>query len=87
MSGEALELVCLVPIDAEVMELHLRLGPGQRDRAVERADVVGPVDDVEQLFPGIGDQGPEVDVRGCARLEADPPAQHEDRVEDSSGRP
>ena len=86
MSGETLELVRLVPIDAEVMELHLRLGPGKRDRPVERADVVCLVDDVEQLFPGLSDQRPEVDARGCARLEADPPAQHEDRIENRSGR-
>ena len=42
MSGETLEFARLFPVDAEMMELHLRLGPGERGRPLERADVVGP---------------------------------------------
>ena len=37
VSRETLEETGFARIDAEVMELHLRLGPGERGRAIEGA--------------------------------------------------
>src|SRR5690348_3846591 len=39
MTGEALEKTRLPRLDAKIVELHLRLGPGQRGRAVVCGDV------------------------------------------------
>ena len=47
--GETLEEMRFVGVDAEVMELHLRLGPGERDRALEGGGVVMLVDQIERL--------------------------------------
>ena len=48
VAGETLEQAGLARIDAEVVELHLRLGPGQRGRPLEGGGVAMLVDEVEQ---------------------------------------
>ena len=47
VAGEALEQAGLARIDAEMVQLHLRLGPGQRGRALEGGGVAMLVDQVE----------------------------------------
>ena len=49
VSGQALELTGLAPVDTEVVQLHLGLGPSQRGGALERADVVVLVDQIQDL--------------------------------------
>ena len=51
--GEALEEVRLVGVDAEVMELHLGLGPGERRGALERGRLAVLVGEVEDLARAI----------------------------------
>ena len=52
MAGETLEQAGFARIDAEMMELHLRLGPGQRGRPLERGGVAMLVDEVEHRLAG-----------------------------------
>ncbi len=47
--GEALKEVCFAGADPEMTELHLRLGPGQRGRAVERHGAVMLVHQIERF--------------------------------------
>ena len=61
--GETLEELRFVGPDAEMMELHLRLGPRQGDRALEGGRVMVLVDQVERLVAGRRDQRPERDAR------------------------
>ncbi len=48
MPRQTLEQARFARIDAEVMELHLRLRPGQRGGAIKRRSVTVLVDEVEQ---------------------------------------
>ncbi len=52
MARQALEQAGFARVDAEMMELHLRLRPGQRRRPLERGDVPMLVDEVEHRFAG-----------------------------------
>ena len=70
MVGEALEEVRLVGADAEMVELHLRLRPGQRDRALEGRRVVVLVGQVERFAARRRDQRPERDARRGSRRNA-----------------
>ena len=65
---EALEELRFVRPDTEMTELHLRLGPRQRDGALEGGRVMVLVDQVERLVAGRRDQRPERDAdRGARR--------------------
>ena len=48
VSGETLEQARFARIDAEMMQLHLRLRPGERRRPLEGGCVAMLVDEVEQ---------------------------------------
>jgi hypothetical protein len=50
MAREALEGTCLTRIDSEVVELHLRLGPGKSRRPLQGGGVTMLVDEVTQRF-------------------------------------
>ena len=50
MSRETLERTCLARTDSQVVELHLRLGPGESRRPLEGGGVAMLVDEVEQRF-------------------------------------
>ena len=50
MSSEPLEQPRLTPVDVEVMELHLRLGPGQSRRSPEGCHVPVFVYEVEDCL-------------------------------------
>ncbi len=73
-------------IDAEVVQLHLRLGPSERGGTFECADVVVLVDQIEHILARGGDHGPEIDARRRARGYSHAAAQGEDRVEHRPGR-
>src|SRR4029453_1632683 len=84
--GEALEEVRLVQLDAQMVELDLRLGARERDHAIEGRRIpifVGEVDD--GLARG-GHHGGERDPRGGAGGELDAGPQAEDRGEHRAGR-
>ena len=66
MAGETLKQAGLAGIDAEMMQLHLCLGPGQRRRALERGGVAMLVHQIQHLFARFGDHGPEGDAHGRA---------------------
>ena len=51
MIGETLEQVRLVRDDAQMVQLHLSLGPGQRLRPIERDRITMPVGQIEHVFP------------------------------------
>ncbi len=61
VSGQALVLPALLAVDAEVVQLHLGLRPSERGRALERADIVVLVDQIEDLRARRGDHRPEID--------------------------
>ena len=84
--GETLVLFCRTAIDAEMVQLHLGLGPGERGSALERAGIVVLVDQIEDVLPRRGDHGPEIDARRRTRRYPHPAAQGEDRIEHRSGR-
>ncbi len=50
--GKPLEQVRLVGIDLEMMELRLRLGPGECARTLERGRVTIVVGEIERLLSG-----------------------------------
>ena len=79
MVGETLEEVRFVGPDAEMMELHLRLGPRQGDRALEGGRVMVLVDQVESLVAGRRDQRPERDAGRGPRRNPHAAAKTEDR--------
>ena len=84
--GQTLVLSCLAPVDAEVVQLHLGLGPGERGGALERADVVVLVDQIEDVLARRGDHRPEIDARRRSWRDPHPTAQGEDRIEHRPGR-
>ncbi len=79
--GEPLEEMRVVGRDAQMMKLHLRLGPGQHRRALERHRVVMLVGKVEQGLACRRGHRPEREPRGAAARDSHPPAQAEDRIE------
>jgi len=75
VSRETLEQACLARIDSEVVELHLRLGPGKSRRPLEGGGVVMLVDEVKQRFTRGCDHGPKGNVydrAGCDPRSAHP---------------
>ena len=86
VAGEALEQAGLVRVDAQVEQLDLRLGPGQKAGALERGRVVMLVGQAEHVAARGRDEGPERDVRGGSRCQPDAAAQTEDRIEHGAGR-
>src|ERR1700679_599990 len=71
----------LVGIDAQMMQLHLRLRPRQRRRALESGRVVMLVDQVERFGARRRDDGPERDPRRRSSRNAQTPAHAEDWIE------
>ncbi len=67
-------------------QLHLRLGPGKHGGACKRSAVAMLVHQIQQLCTRIGDDGPEGDPGRRARLDAQPLAHREGRVEHDPGR-
>ena len=84
--GQALEQVGLVRPDAEVVELDLRPGPGQRRRALEHRGIAILLGEREGLVARRRDQGREDDAGAGRRRQAHPPPQAEDRIEHRAGR-
>src|SRR3972149_11354685 len=82
MAREALEEARLLRVDAEMAQLHLRLGPRQCGRAVEGGRVLMLVDQVQGLATGRRDDRPERDARRPARRYPHATAQREDGIED-----
>src|SRR5271167_4043794 len=71
----------LVGIDAQMMQLNLRLSPRERRRALECGRVVMLVDQVERFGPRRRDDGPEGDPRRRSSRNAQAPAHAEDRIQ------
>ena len=67
VAGETLELAGIPRAQAQMVELHLGLGPCQCGRALEGRHHPVLVDQVEHRFPARADHRPETDVRGCSR--------------------
>ncbi len=86
MAGETLEQAGFARIDAEVVELHLRLGPGQRGRPLEGGGVAMLVDEVEHRLAGSCDHRPEGDAHDRAGRDPHAAAQGEDRIEHGADR-
>ncbi len=78
---QALEQAGLGCRDAQVPQLHLRLGPGQRAGAHECVGVVVLVEQVQHLLAGRRYDSPEGNACRGAGCHAHPVAQREDRVE------
>jgi hypothetical protein len=86
VSGKTLEQPRFAWINAEVMELHLRLRPRQRGRPLEGGDVPMLVGKVEHGSAGRGDHRPEGDTHDGAGCDAHAAAQGEDRIEHDADR-
>ena len=84
--GEALKQARLAGGDAEMMQLHLPLRPGQRRGARECGRIAMLVDAIEKRFAAGGGDRPEGDANGRARRDANASADGEDRIEDSADR-
>src|SRR6266852_388496 len=76
----------LIGADAQVMQLHVRLGPREGDSALERGYVVMLVGLIEGIGAGRRDHCPESYSRCGAGRDADPSAQTEARVEHGADR-
>ena len=85
MAGEALEERRLVAGDAQVVQLHLSLGPRERGGTIERCAVAVLVGQVEHLAARRCDQRPECDADGRARWDPHAATEAEDRVEHGPG--
>ena len=85
VSGKTLVLARLGSIDAEVVQLHLGLGPGQHGGALKRAHVMVLVDQIQRRLAGRGDHRPEINAGSRPRRNPHTPAQGEDRVEHRAG--
>ena len=72
--GDALKVLGLVEVDAEISQLHLRLGPGKRLGAFEHGCVTVLVGQCDGLLAARGQDGPEGDARRGARRHAHPSA-------------
>ncbi len=81
MARDPLEQAGFGRIDAEVVELHLRLGPGQRGRTLERGGVAMLVDEIEHRRPRRCNDRPEGDADDRAGCHTHTAAQSEDRIE------
>ena len=86
VTGQTLEQAGLAGRDAEVMQLHLRLRPGEGRGARKSCRVAMPVDNVEQGFARRGRHRPEGNARHGARRDPHAAAQGENRVEHGADR-
>ena len=68
-------------VDAEMVQLHLRLGPGQRRRALEGVGVVVLVDQVEQRSRATARPASRTRCAPCRRPESARGGAGEDRIE------
>ena len=85
MTRQTLEEVGFVGVDAEMVELHLRLGPREGDGALEGRRVVMFVGQVEHFAARARDQRPERDPRRGPWRKPDAAAKTEDRIEYGAG--
>ena len=83
---EALKKPGFAGIDAEVMQLHLRLGPSQRRCALIGRRVPMFIDAIQERSAGPSSHGPEGDASRGARSDTDTSAQREDRIEHGPDR-
>ena len=72
-----LEQMRLFRANAQVMQLHLRLGPGQRQSALERPGIPILVREVQHLLSRGSDDGRENQMRRGSRRDVDRAAQTE----------
>ena len=86
MACEALKKSSLAWFDAEMMKLHLRLGPRQRRCALIGRRVPMFVDAIQQRCAGSRRHGPERDANRGPSRHANATAQREDRIEHGSDR-
>src|SRR5258708_38032044 len=86
VADQTLEQAGLAWIDADVVELDLRLSPGERGRPLKRSCVAMLVDQVEQGLARGRDHGPKSDARGRPGCDLHTPAQGEDRIEHRADR-
>src|SRR5215208_2112463 len=84
--GEPLEEVGLVRFDAKVVELDLRLSPGEGGCALERAGLTELVGQIQDVVPGLRDDCRERHAGGRARREPNAAAKAEDRIEYGADR-
>ena len=85
MTRQTLEEVGLVGVNAEMVKLHLRLGPREGDGALESRWVVVFVGQVERFAARGRDQRPERDPRRGPWRKPDAAAKTEDRIEYGAG--
>ena len=86
MACEALKKSGFAGVDAEMMELHLRLGPGQRRCALIGRCVSMFVDTIQQRRACSRRHGPEGDANRRPSRHTNTPAQREDRIKHGSDR-
>ena len=86
VAREALKKPSFAGIDAEVMQLHLGLGPSQRRCALIGRRVPMFIDAVQERSPGPSSHGPEGDASRGARTDTDTSAQGKDRIEHGPDR-
>src|SRR5512139_1687590 len=86
MAREALKEACLLRVDAEMAQLHLRLSPRKCRGAVEGGRVLVLVDQIQHLAAGRCDDSPECDAHRSARGHAHASTQCEDGIEDGASR-
>ena len=81
VAREALKEARLVGIDAEIMKLHLRLGPGQRGRPFEGVGVAMLVDHIQHVGARGRGERPERDAHRLARLNPHMAPQRENGIQ------
>ena len=85
MTRQTLEEVGFVGVNAEMVKLHLRLGPRESDGALEGRRLVVFVGQVERFAARGRDQRPERDPRRGPGRKPDAAAKTEDRIEYGAG--
>src|SRR5258705_4599887 len=86
MACKTLEEARFARVDAEIVELHLRLGPCQRSRPVVSGDIPMLVNEIEGGRTRWRHQSPEADTHDGARGNAHAMAQDEDRIKHRANR-
>ena len=86
MPGQLLEHPGVAGRDAELAQLDLGRSPGEVQRALGRTRMVIAIGELEGPLRRGGDEGGECHRRCLARLQPDPGAEREDRIEDGAGR-
>ena len=85
VAGQALKLFRRSAVDAQMVQLHLGLGPSQRGGALESAGIVVLVDQAQHVIARCGHHGPKIDARRCARADLQAATQGEDWIEHGAG--